>query len=473
MRVRPLVLLALLCLGLLALRPDARLEGALERVLGPSRYLAQVTWPIARLGRVELRASEAAVVASATGSRAASAALLERWYAAALPRAPDLVEGRRLVPGEVLGRSAGGRDQLLVRPWSLEGLSVGLPAVVREAYIGRIAEVDTVRGIVRVDLVTGRESHVGARVLALDGAELARLVVGGVATGGRPARGEPVTWLAAHHPSRTDVDDAWFGARVVVDELLPELDPFGKLAAGYGLGAFARGASDGDWRVEPIVDFLHGLSSLVLLAPGTTRAPALPDAPPHPLEEPLWVAARGFTAGDPSPWRASVKLDRGLDSGLRVGAAVVRGARLVGRLGAVSASGSTVRLLADPGLELSALAELEGRPTEPPRLLGRLVALGSDPQSGRPRFLWRDVLAIEHTQAATDSASVRARLTTAAGDLGLPAGLYLGVAMLPLGSSGGAGHVIELEDAEDALRGAERLFVRQVDPRLAGLEGPP
>lgn len=470
---RPWILIVLLLLALVALRPDARVDGFLERILGPTRYLAQTTWPIARLGRVELAIAEAAgeggALPSAEAERAASARVLERWYESALPQRAAGTIGRRLVPGEVLGRVAQRRDQLLVRPWSLEGLVPGLPAVVRDAYVGRIGQVDSKRGLVRVDLVTGNNFHVGASVRDAAGLELCRLVVGGIATAGRAQGGEPKTWLAAHHPSRADDAAGWAGRQVVVDELLPSLDPHGSLAAGYELGRFAP-SGDGDWRVEPVLDFLHGLSSIVLLAPTAQSGAQLPPPPAHPLDQPLWLAARAFNAGDPSPWRASARLDRGSAGGLDVGAAVVRGARLVGRLGAVSDFGATVRLLADPGLELTVLAERLDTPDAAPSLLGRWVSTGRDRATGHPRFLWRDVVPLLSVDGATH---VRARLYTAAGDLGLPGGLLLGYADVPFGSSGGAGHVVLVEGAEDAARGEQSLWVRQSDGRLRDLGGAP
>lgn len=470
---RPWILILLLLLALVALRPEPRVDGLLERLLGPTRFLAQTTWPIARLGRVEISTAEAAAESGALplaeAERAASARVLERWYESALPQRAEGRIGRRLVPGEVLGRAALRRDQLLVRPWSLEGLVPGLPAVVRDAYIGRIGQVDTKRGLVRVDLVTGNNFHVGASVRDAAGRELCRLVVGGIATAGRVQGGEPKTWLAAHHPSRADDAAGWGGSLVVVDELLPSLDPHGTLAAGYELGRFAPGG-DGDWRVEPVLDFLHGLSSVVLLAPGAPSGAELPPPPAHPLEQPLWLAAHAFNAGDPSPWRASARLDRGSGGGLEVGAAVVRGARLVGRLGAVSGFGATVRLLADPGLELTVLAERLDTPDEAPLLLGRWVSTGRDPASGQPRFVWRDVVPLPPENGVR---TARARLYTAAGDLGLPGGLLLGYADLPLGSSGGAGHVVLLEGAEDAARGEESLWVRQSDSRILDVGGAP
>ncbi|MBI1381470.1 MAG: hypothetical protein GC161_10345 [Planctomycetaceae bacterium] len=136
----------------------------------------------------------------------------------------------------------------------------------------------------------------------------------------------------------------------------------------------------------------------------------------------------------------------------------------------MSGFGATVRLLADPGLELTVLAERLDTPDEAPLLLGRWVSTGRDPASGQPRFVWRDVVPLPPENGVR---TARARLYTAAGDLGLPGGLLLGYADLPLGSSGGAGHVVLLEGAEDAARGEESLWVRQSDSRILDVGGAP
>lgn len=480
MRTSLLVPLLIAALLLLSLRPSPALEGLLERLASPARLLAEATWPVTRLGAVgagrEVHAAggEAHESAEERAERelAASADMLRRWHASALPTRDELLHGRRAVPAEVLARVRGRRDQLVVRPWDLAGLEVGMPAVVRDAYAGRIAEVDRRRGEVRVDLVTGRDTLVGAIVLAEADRPAARVVVGGVATEGRrPAGGEPRTWLAAHHPSRMDLT----GGRLRVEELLPALEPHGDLARGFDLGELVRGESDGDWRVEPELDFLHGLSHVVLLAPGG-GAERLAQAPPHPLEEPLWARARLRTAGDPSPWRQTRQLDRGRGAGLVTGAAVVSGARLQGRIGSVAELGAEVRLLGDRGLVLGVLAEFPDHPEVPPRVLGRFVGLGRDPAGGEALFVWRDALPL--ADFAGGAGHVRARLYTAAGEAGLPSGLLIGEAELPVGPSGGSGHRVRLAvpggvDGFAGGPGSAPVFVRRVAAGLGEPEAGP
>ncbi|MEO0652429.1 MAG: rod shape-determining protein MreC [Planctomycetota bacterium] len=449
---RGTLIVALLVLGVLSLRPVPAVEGLADRLVSPLRYLAQVTWPIRLLAAGE--ASAGADVQAGLLEEVASRQALEALYQVAVTEVPELVEGRRQVPAVVVSRDARDRDRIRIKPWTLDRLAVGQPVVHREAYVGRVASLDPTTGLVEVDLVTGSDFFVGARVAGEDaGSESLQLVVGGLAAE-RRLDGEPRTWLVAHNPSTRPSA----GQRVLVHELLPELDTLADLAAGYGLGTLEEGKSDGDWRVRPLLDFLHGLYHVVVLTPADASAAPIA-VPPHPLSEDRWVRARPLTPGDPSPWRSGLELNVGRGLGVRTGAAVVSGARLVGRVGAVSELGCEVRLLDDPGLTLSAVGRPSAAANAEPRVLGRLTSLGR--RGARPpEFHWRDVTLPLPEDDAPIPPPLPMRLFTGSGERGLPAGLLIGEAELPRVSSEGRGHRIRLAEAPPSIAPREALWVR-------------
>ncbi|QDU69029.1 Cell shape-determining protein MreC [Planctomycetes bacterium Pla86] len=443
------MLLVWIALVVLSLRPVAPLEAGIERLLTPLRFVAELTWPLRLVGGRPARAQ--GDVRRELIEEASSRSALLALHDSVLPTRADLLEGRRLVRAEVVSRSERGRDRIVIRPWTFEGLEVGQPVVARDAYVGRVVQVDRARGRVTVDLVTDRSFFVGATLDSGARESTVHLVVGGLAVQSRRS-GEPATWLAAHNPSGRPIA----GRSVVVGELLPELDPHSALAAGFELGTLELGSSDDDWRVRPVLDYLHGLFQVVVLT--HPRRGQLDPAPPlHPLEEGRWVRARALTAGDPSPWRSTVQLDRGRVHGVRAGAAVVAGARLVGRVATVGELGCEVALLDDPGLALTAV----GRPVQgdsTPRVLGRLVALGPA-SDGALVYHWRDVTLPRVGDGPTPPPR-RMRLFTGSGEAGLPAGLLIGIADMPSYSSEGEGHTVRLSDAASRVDELGRLWVR-------------
>lgn len=460
-RQRGALALLWLTLVVLSLRPIEPLDAAVERALTPLRFVAEITWPLRLLGGSPVAAEGQA--RRQLIDQAASRAAIDALHNSVLPTVEERRRGRRLVRAEVLRRGARGRDQIVVRPWTFDGLAPGQPVVVRDAYVGRLAGVDRARGVVTVDLVTDRAFFVGAKLERPDDESAVHLVVGGLAVRSRRG-GEPETWLAAHNPS----GNPRTGERVVVGELLPELDPHASLADGYDLGVLEAGRAEGDWRVRPVLDYLHGLFHVVILT--HPQASILdPPAPPHPLEEGRWTRARPLTAGDPSPWRSTVQLDRGRSHGVRPGAAVVDGARLVGRVTTVGELGCEVALLDDPGLALTAV----GRPLEgdlTPGVLGRLVSLGAG-QGGALAYHWRDVT-LPSMAPDQRPAPRPMRLFTGSGESGLPAGLLIGSAALPGWSSEGRGHRVELADTASQVDRLGTLWVRTIRGEDAGGEAP-
>jgi cell shape-determining protein MreC len=434
---RAVMPLAIVLSIVLAVRPVPLVDRVVYELCSPLRFLAQLTWPVRNAApRPVLAADE--LLRIGLLEEAASRETLHALHRAVLVEGRGLTEGRRQVPAEVVERASGGPDRIVIRPWTFDGIAPGLPVVHRDAYVGRVSSVDLARGRVEVDLVTARDFFVGARVDAADAGGPVSLVVGGLAVEARGAA-EPRTWLAAHNPSRPPRE----GSAVRVGELLPELDSGGGLAEGYLLGRLERGANDGDWRVRPVLDFLHGLYHVVVLTDGGPRSTD-PVPPLHPLEEDRWVRARALTAGDPSPWRESHVLDVGRSAGVQPGAAVVSGARLVGRAGPASALGAVLHSLADPGLSIPAVGRPVEDPDAEPRVLGRLVSLGRRTDGGI-LFHWRDVTLAPVSNGEAPPPPVRMRLFTGSGESGLPAGLLLGEALMPMYSSEGRGHRIVLE----------------------------
>lgn len=67
-------------------------------------------------------------------------------------------------------------------------------------------------------------------------------------------------------------------------------------------------------------------------------------------------------AADASPWRHSVLVDRGTDSGVRVGTPAVRGASIIGTIVALRPSVATVRLITDARAGLTVRVARTGEP---------------------------------------------------------------------------------------------------------------
>ena len=134
----------------------------------------------------------------------------------------------------------------------------------------------------------------------------------------------------------------------------------------------------------------------------------------------------------------------------------------MGRISDRSRYSSEVRLLAERGLGLPAACELhfaDGRSA--PWVLGRITSLGRREKTGRVRFHWRDVLPID-AKGLGPGDFVEATVYSGSGEAGLPAGLLVGRARLPVGSSGGRGHVLEFEDLGEWYEAESDVWVRRV-----------
>jgi hypothetical protein len=446
-----LQLAALLACAWLSLRPDARVERWLDVALVPTRVLAEVCAPFGWLRAPSVRAAERAL-GEREGLEVAERERLHRAERqAALPSRAELGSGRRFVHAEVVGRRAGRHDELQIRLDGdrCDGLSRGMPVTSGDAFVGRILELDVpAPGFATVELVTSPRFGVGARVEA-GGAAPILAVAGGVAPGSR-ARGGRLH-LALASPSRGELAPG----PVVIDESLSDLARFAEQSNGFDLGLL-RALGPGEWGIEPRVDYRSGLFQVVVAAPERIARPA-EDAPRDELLDGRWQRVRATSCGETGVAREGLEIGAGRWTGARDGAALVFGARLVGRVAHAGALSSDARWLGDAGFAIHALARVEGR--EAPLALGRLVSLGR-PRDARNddelELAWEAVVPIA---AASGERSVAAQLFTGSGDELVPRGLLLGEADLPTGAGP---HRVRLRQSVDT-RALRHLWMRLPD----------
>jgi hypothetical protein len=463
-------LLAWLVLLGLALVPVPAAERALDAALVPLRALAEIAAPFALLRAGEVRAAEEHLAALGALEAAENERCLADLARAAEPSDPALRAGRRLVPGEVIGRDPALRDRLRVRLHDARGVVVGLPAAFGDAYVGRVVALEPRAdgsALAEVELLTSKGFHVGAAV----GDVL--LAAGGVEEAPRGARSPSRLTLAVDAPS----DRALGGGDARVHELFEGEGGFARLAQGFHLGRVRALEPGRRWALEPELDYVDGIFRLVVLAP---EDPALgaPRLDEPALFDERWLSTSPLGEGDPNPLRETRKLRAGALHGVRAGAAVIAiGARLVGRVTRVGPLSCDASLLGDPGTSVVAVARFEGE--ELPRPLGRLVSLGRDRSDGSVLLRWlaRSNLDIVDLDG---SGMRRARLFTGSGEAGLEAGFSLGVAQVPVGTAGGgaarAGAGLERpESPERIVRLSSDVDVRDVRElfvRVVGAEEP-
>lgn len=459
-RKRTLGILFWLALVGLSLRPVGVVDAGLDLVVSPLRIVAELASPLRFLRAPEVRAAEERLLASWPDEARAGEEVLASLAHDATPFDPALRAGRRLVHAEVIGRAPRNRDRILIRLRDARGVEPDMPVVNGDAYVGRVLAVEpgpdpAAGGEALVELVTARSFHVGARVVDEKSGLVVDMTVGGLddrTTGpGRVA-------LAVHNPS----DRALDAGVAYVHERLGDVDRFASLSAGYRLGELRRRGSEDRWVVAPELDFLDGLFHVVVLGPADPELPS--DEPlPQALADTGWVRARPLSHGDPAAWRESLKLAAGSTQGVAPGAAVAFGARLVGRVTRASLWSCDASLLGDAGMTVVAVARFEDDAR--PFILGRLESLGRD-ADGAVRFRWNGVLPA--LEGADENGERRAMLFTGSGDPGMPSGLYLGEALVPVGAKdGGASpRVVRLLDAPSPAS-LRDVWVR-VDEREAG-----
>jgi hypothetical protein len=240
---------------------------------------------------------------------------------------------------------------------------------------------------------------------------------------GAPPRSSELR-LAVHHPSDRSLSDGL--ARVF--ELFADAERFAALADGLHLGRVRRGEEEGRVFLEPEIDYEDGLYHVVVLAPPGEGLPLEARRDPS-LFDSSWLAVAPLTVADPNPARESAKLRAGARDGVRPGAAVAMGPRLVGRVTRVGPTTCDLSFVGDPGFSVVAVALFEG--TDEPRILGRLVTLGRESGTDRVRMRWNARIALELEPTAADGTR-GARLFTGSGDSGLESGFFLGEARLPV-----------------------------------------
>jgi len=225
-----------------------------------------------------------------------------------------------------------------------------------------------------------------------------------------------------------------------------------ELAEGFALGWLEP--VEGGWAVAPLLDYRSGLSQLSVIA--TPGEGLQSGAAPVALDDGRWRSARPLSSGDPSSWRETLAISCGTRSGVEIGAALVSKVRLLGRVARARSFDSTVSLLGDPGFTLIAVALIDGDPE--PRSLGRLTSLGREGRAGPVRLAWQPSASPSTRAGSPAPGQQSAHLFTGAGEDGLPAGLYLGTAQLPLASVS-APVVLRLHDGPGGLS-LEDLWVR-------------
>ena len=338
----------------LALRPDTRVERALDVALAPTRVLGELCAPLTWLRARRVHAAESALEDNKEREYALRRELHTNERRAAEPTTDALRHGRRFIHVEVLDHLSASFDRVSVRVDGddCSGIARGMPVTCGDAFIGRIIEVDVPEaGRAIVELATASTFAVGATLQALDGAPV-HCVAGGMSS--KPRKNEALLLSLSIPDRRVRLEGT---ARV--DECLSVLARFAAESDGFELGA-VEAQKGGRWAVRPKVDFRAGLFQLVIVAPESlARAPDV--LPPDELADGAWFVARATSSGEPNAGREGLELAAGSWNGARDGAALVVGARLIGRIEHAGALTSDARLLGDPGFAVNALARLDDR----------------------------------------------------------------------------------------------------------------
>ena len=220
----------------LSLRPIGVIEELVERLIAPARLVAEVAAPVRWWSQREARAAEESLKQSEAELVAEAKELLEEERLAARPPDHLVPAGLRIVHAEVIERRDGEEDSLIVRWSDTTELELGIPVVVGEHYIGRLAKLEPERGRGVVDLITGKDFFGGARLSDSERGS-GELVVGGLA----PRSEGAALSLAVHNPR---VGEMRSGS-VRVREWL-EGDGFGSWGDGFLLGDFDVEEAEGE-----------------------------------------------------------------------------------------------------------------------------------------------------------------------------------------------------------------------------------
>ncbi len=432
----------------LSLQPIGLIEELVERSLAPARLVAEFAAPVRWWGRREARAAEGSLKLSEPELVAEARELLEEERLAARPPDHLVPAGLSLVHAEVIERRDGEEDSLVVRWSDTTELEVGIPVVVGEHYIGRLASLEPEAGRGVVDLITGKDFFVGARLSSSERGS-GELVVGGLAA---TKEGGALS-LAVHNPR---VGEMTAGA-VRVRELFEGRD-FGSWGDGFLLGDFDV-LEEGDeapvLRVLPRIDLAHGIGRVVLLAaPSQGRALEVDLSIPT-FESECWRGARVLTRCTNASGRDGLRLSLSSED-IAEGSAVAFGPFLLGRVERAGWYTARVRTLSDPGLVLPLLARVADQ--RAPVAIGRVTTLGREAGGGLA-LRWESLIGIDG-----EGESVAAQLFTGGGVKGVPRGLMVGSAVLPrepgthrliIEAGAGTGELQRAAVWSGVLRGAE------------------
>lgn len=443
-RSKTIWLICVLALALLSFRPDEYVERGFAWLLTPTRILAALASPLEVFDTgVVLAADDEQVEIAREHCREVS----EAFRAVARPQDPTLATRAVVIEAAVLKHTQGKRDEVLVHMVASKGVRVGIPAVCGDAYVGRVVElVPGKPNLARVELLTSSSFRVGAEVT--DKGRRSDLIVGGLAP--RHELTDQAVHLAVHNPSDREVHSGT--VFVAEPEALVLDDEDSRLADGFLLGEFRefelrrKNVS----AIRPALDFEAGLYHIALLVP-LDRAPEEVPAFEDLFAPRAWQFGKLLLAGEVSGWRAGRKLTLEDSSDVARGAAVVRGARFIGRVESLGTTMADVRLISDPGLVIPALALLSDGELV---VLGTLVSLGRN-EAGRVVLRWETDQPLAAT-AAFGQSSLKASLYTGSGQRGVPLGLVLGETVLPTRAG-----IHELE-LDLPVPGSGRVEVRRV-----------
>ncbi len=488
--------------ALLSLRPVGPFERVADLALVPARVLGflgapSLLWTGGERGEAG-GASETLAAETLAAERELSAQLELAILRSAEPtEVPWPIRGVVPIPGEVDVSEKVNRDRISLRVADPGPIERGQAVVAGDVFVGTVEKVPVrepyrdrpgllekflrriglssppvppPRDLVIVRMITDPAARVGARIEEADGRSECRMVVGGL------ERLEDRVWLAVHNPESQNR----FTGRVVVHEAAAAVDSADSVASGFLLGDLRRTTIAATERtprrqvigVDPLLDFEAGLNQVLVLTPGLGPGAVDPRRADivGVLESTGWRHVDMASLGDLCPWRSTGRLDVGRNVGVRAGAAVVDGVRLVGRVARSDQIGATVALLDDPGFRVTALAQPADAPEATPLVLGELVSAGCD-GSGRPTVRWSPASGSRHDEwierHSEGSGEVEVLLWTGSGMRRVPRGLLLGRTSLRApGEPGELGGelVMVLEGSGDP---GARLQVRTGSSRLA------
>jgi len=416
-------LVALGSLTALSLRPVPVVEEAVEHLLAPARLIAEVAAPVRWLSWNDAVEAAGTVEREKEEVMREARELLEDERRAARPPDYLIPAGLRIVHAEVIEHLRGEEDSLIVRWADSTHLEPGIPVVVGEHYVGRLAEVDLREpGRGRVDLVTGRDFRVGAQ-LRVPGRGPGELIVGGRLRQrfDEDEVGDKGMSLAVHNPGPWKRSEG----PVRVYEWMGEARA-GAWADGFLLGDLVCETIEGGVELRHVrhgKDLLNGPYRVVLLAPPEGAGPIEVDLEAPTYDPACWRGASVLTRCTGALGRDGLRL--ALSPGLEVGpgSAVAFGPHLLGRVEMAGSYTARVRTLRDPGLELPLLARVEGE--EHPVAIGRVTTEGLGP-NGSLKVRWEALVGIGKGEGFVD-----ARLFTGGGVRGVPRGLLVGDTKLP------------------------------------------